>query len=78
MENKQQGYSTLTFPFKAPRWASMGRFLRQQAFILDLVYEEDIDKGWLMESGVVKVIGDYSKIARYKSIIESAIAEYNK
>ena len=64
--------------WEAPRWVGYETFLRNQAFVLSLVIDIEVEKGWVRESGRFSVSGPQWAVDEFRHRLGLARREYER
>jgi len=74
--NRQTATAGTTW--EAPRWAKMESFVKDQALLLGLECNTEVEKGLLRERGRVSVRGDAENCREFLKRLNDAIADFNR
>lgn len=64
--------------YEAPRWAGVSCYLKDQAFLLGVQLEIEVEKGWIRENGRFRVTGPADKVDQFMAEFEEAGRRYNE
>lgn len=70
--------STFRDLIEGPRWAGISGFIKDTAFLFGLKLNIDVDKGWLRETVRFEVEGGENAVAKFKTTLYDAMADYQK
>lgn len=62
--------------WEAARWMGVDSAIKRTALALDLDCKTEVCKGFIFESGIFKVSGDYSSICRFKEWLKNAVSDF--